>query len=222
MLKLNLFKQQPERCLYVAYYSRTPSTIYPVRYHTALVVLPVTDAETETKPEAETPLTQPSFPSSSSNTATIFHVVNAPVNENGRGRVTWNFKVEKADTRMAETSLRMRLVCLMHLATLSSSTSDAKLEKLLKRIDGNKYADEHPNWYCNNWTQEALQLLVEEKIIDPLPCSPEELWERGAHYARNGRDDNDIHVLPKQMAIPCCDQMGKELPSPMGPAKDEQ
>ncbi|PFH46196.1 hypothetical protein AMATHDRAFT_8092 [Amanita thiersii Skay4041] len=248
-MPINLFKkshsrQGAERSLYLAYYFRTPTPTNPVRYHTALVVLPspspiplaaaaATCAEPQSDESESLPAPTQSSPTRARSpgratsplpyvtTATKFHAFNVPVNENGRGRVTWEFRVERDDPGAPNTPLRLRLVCLLFIGPLSQNVGDHKLEKILKKTNVEaKYMDEFPKYYCTNWMYEALQLLVDEKIIDPLPCSPPDFWEVGGQYADRWMAENHLQV-PYDLPIPCCDRAGVALATPMGPVEEK-
>ena len=60
-----------------------------------------------------------------------------------------------------------------------------------------------------------VQLLVEEKMVDSLPCPPLDFWEIGARYADDWKEHNS-QMVASRMAIPCCDKDGNTLPTPMG------
>lgn len=148
--------------------------------------------------------------------ATKFHVVNVPVNENGRGRVVWQQRVESdyLDVPGPFCNLRSRLACLMFVGHVSSVN---KVERTLKKVQVNKYADEFPDYLCTTWMDEALAVLVNEKVIDPLPASPAEFWEVGAQYADRWKEGYGPHAVEIDEQIPCCDRDGNRFPTPLGP-----
>jgi len=243
----NIFKmrhsKRQENRLYIAYYYRTPTPSNPVRYHTALVVIPTVgpDSKSDSEAASECDSSAPPSPSSSSpaspfgslrshnhasthspshrnasptkaKEATKFHVVNVPVNEGGHGRVVWSYRVESEYTYKPGTGLRARLACLMFVGSVPASS---KVEKILAKVRTNKYADEFPDYVCTTWIDEALLMLVDDKIIDSLPCPPAEFWEIGAHYADQWKEGHGSQV-ECDMAIPCCDRHGNEFPTPLG------
>jgi len=223
-LPVKIFTQRRHRahCLYVAYYYRTPTPNNPVRYHTALIALPVTSV-VESRSDSETtssdgdtcvfiPSSTPIHP-----LAAKFHAVNVPVNNHGKGRVVWKYRAEKEDPHVADTGLRMRLACLMFVGTV---TSGRKLEKVLRSVEANKYADEHPGYLCTSWLSEALSLLVEKRMVDSLPCPPLDFWEIGARYADNWKVQHNSQLVATRMAIPCCDKDGNKLPTPLGAVQE--
>ncbi|KAF8624382.1 hypothetical protein AX15_005901 [Amanita polypyramis BW_CC] len=219
-IPVKIFKKSHKRReLYIAYYYRTPTLCNPVRYHSALVSLPspALDGKSDSEAPSEgegSPTHMHSSPPADHSLAIKFHAVNVPLNENGRGRVLWKYRVEKEDPHVAGTHLRTRLVCLMRVGAVSSNS---KLEKALKKVEADKYADEHPNYVCSMWLCDALSLLVEEKMIDPLASPPAEFWEIGARYADNWKEGHHSQIFATEIAIPCCDKDSKELPTPMGP-----
>ncbi|KAK2459890.1 hypothetical protein APHAL10511_008090 [Amanita phalloides] len=222
-LPVKIFKQRHHHGwqLYIAYYYRTPTPGNPVRYHTALIALPKPVVENKSDSEATTGSESegynPSAPSSADRSLAFkFHAVNVPVNDHGQGRVIWEYRVEKEEPHMAGT-LRMRLACLLLVGTIPS---ESKLERALKKVEANKYADEHPDYVCTTWLYDALSLLVEEKMVDPLPCPPADFWEIGARYADNWKEGHNSQMVAIEMAIPCCDKDGKTLPTPMGPLQE--
>lgn len=130
-LPVNIFNKYHhghcERQLYIAYYYRTPTPNNPVRYHTALVALPTSavESKSDSEPissegEGISTLAPPASSSSDHSLALKFHAVNVPVNDHGRGRVLWEYRVEKEDPSIAGTILRTRLACLMLVGTVSS------------------------------------------------------------------------------------------------------
>jgi hypothetical protein len=149
--------------LYVAYYYRTPTANNPVRYHTALIALPAaaafesrSDSEaTSSDGEGACVFTSSAGSLGNRSVATKFHAVNVPVNNHGKGRIVWEYRAEKGDPHVADTGLRMRLACLMLVGSVSSGR---KLEKVLRKVEANKYADEHPDYLCTTWLSEALSV----------------------------------------------------------------
>ena len=243
-LPVNIFNKHRHRAhrLYVAYYYRTPTPNNPVRYHTALISLPAavafecrSDSEATSSDSEGTCVFIPSAGLSGRRSlATKFHTVNVPVNNHGKGRVVWEYRAEKEDPYMAGTGLRMRLACLMFVGSVSSGR---RLEKVLRKVEANKYADENPDYLCTTWLTEALsvstlqsllysctnyivQLLVEEKMVDSLPCPPLDFWEIGARYADDWKEEHNSQMVASRMAIPCCDKDGNTLPTPMGAARE--
>lgn len=169
-LPVKIFNKRHHRAhhLYVAYYYRTPTSNNPVRYHTALIALPAAPgAESRSDSEATSsdgegtcvfiPSSAPIHP-----LATKFHAVNVPVNNHGKGRVVWKYRAEKEDPYVADTGLRMRLACLMFVGSVSSGR---KLEKVLRSVNANKYADEHPNYLCTSWLSEALSVRNQQSLL---------------------------------------------------------
>ena len=163
-IPVKIFKKgHKRRQLYIAYYYRTPTHCNPVRYHSALVSLPAPAVEGKSDSEAPSegegsPTLSPLSPSSTDHSLAIkFHAVNVPLNDHGRGRVQWKYRVEKEDPHVAGTNLRTRLVCLMHVGAVSSNS---KLEKTLKKVEANKYADEYPDYVCSTWLCEALSVSI--------------------------------------------------------------
>jgi len=224
-LPVKIFNKRRHRAhhLYVAYYYRTPTLNNPVRYHTALIALPAasvvesrSDSETTSSDSEGTcvfiPSSMPIQP-----LATKFHAVNVPVNNHGQGRVVWKYRAEREDPYSADTGLRMRLACLMYVGSVRSGR---KLEKVLRSVEANKYADEHPDYLCTSWLSEALSLLVEKRMVNSLPCPPLDLWEVGARYADNWKVQHNSQLVATHMAIPCCDKDGNALPTPLGAVQE--
>ena len=168
-LPVNIFNKRRHRAhrLYVAYYYRTPTPNNPVRYHTALIALPAA-AAIESRSDSEATSSDGEgtcvfIPSSSHRSlATKFHTVNVPVNNHGKGRVVWEYRAEKEDPCIATTGLRMRLACLMFVGSVSSSR---RLEKVLRKVEANKYADENPDYLCTTWLTEALSVSILQSLL---------------------------------------------------------
>ncbi len=74
----------------------------------------------------------------------------------------WKYRAEKEDPYVADTGLRMRLACLMFVGTV---TSGRKLEKVLRSVEANKYADEHPDYLCTSWLSEALSVSSQPSLL---------------------------------------------------------
>jgi len=103
---------------------------------------------------------------------------------------------------------------------VGSVPASSKVEKTLAKVRTNRYADEFPNYVCTTWLDEALLMLVDDKIIDPLPCPPAKFWEIGAHYADTWKEGHGSQVVESDMAIPCCDKHGNEFPTPLGVSRE--
>ena len=180
----NIFKmrhsKRQENRLYIAYYYRTPTPSNPVRYHTALVVIPTAthDSKSDSEAASEYDSSAPPSPSSHSSpnnaltrspthgtTCTKFHVVNVPVNEGGHGRVVWSYRVESEHPRKSDTGLRARLACLMFVGSVPASS---KVEKVLAKVRTNKYADEFPDYVCTTWLDEALLVSSQRLLFGSL------------------------------------------------------
>lgn len=171
-LPVNIFNKRRHRAhrVYVAYYYRTPTPNNPVRYHTALIALPATstiecrsDSEATSSDGEGTCVFIPS--SGRRSLATKFHTVNVPVNNHGTGRVVWEYRAEKENPCIAGTGLRMRLACLMFVGSVSSGR---RLEKVLRKVEANKYADENPDYLCTTWLTEALSVGTLQSLLRTL------------------------------------------------------
>ena len=149
------------RNLYIAYYARTPKPTTPGRYHTALIVLPDPSPDTTVASMLRRfrYILAPEF---ENKTASKYHVVNVPVaDERGIGRVSWEFRVEKSDATVRDTSLRMRLVALMLVGVVEPREPlgrDETVEEIVRNVDVPKYADDRPKWRCTTWVFEALKV----------------------------------------------------------------
>ena len=138
--------------LYIAYYARTPTPKIPGRYHTALIVLPTRLSTTDIIRLLRYSLSTMSLPESS--TMAKYHVVNVPVaDETGKGRISWEFRVEN-DT----TSLRLKLIALMLVGVIEPIGET--VEEIVRNVDVPKYADERPEWRCTTWVFEALKVRL--------------------------------------------------------------
>ncbi|KAM6490696.1 hypothetical protein JOM56_014039 [Amanita muscaria] len=211
-----------QKCLYIAYYARVPKPTSPGRYHAALVVLPESgSSQTYTRKSTFGRLLSAILPVSSSSTQSKeesikFHVINVPVSDSsGKGRVAWDFRVEKDDTAANGTKLRMRLVALM----LVGSVTIEGVEETLTKVDIPKYTDLRPEWKCTNFLYEALTLLESSGIIPALPSIPlSQFWDMGVQFADKWRTEESVQMLASGAAVPCCDREGKEIAGPLGPA----
>ena len=137
--------------LYIAYYARIPTQKNPGRYHTALIALPL--------PKSIIPF----FTYSLSLPATKYHVVNVPVlDETGKGRVSWQFRVERDAAAAKATSLRLKLIALMSVGVIEEEQT---LEEVVRSVDVPKYADERPEWRCTTWVFEALKVRFRSSLL---------------------------------------------------------
>ena len=153
------------RNLYIAYYARTPKPTSPGRYHTALIVLPDPSPSTtvvRVSRRLRYILSTSPAPEFESKTATKYHVVNVPVaDERGKGRISWELRVEKDDATVRDTPLRMRLVALMLVGVIEPRESvgeDETVEEIVRNVVIPKYADDRPEWRCTTWVFEALKV----------------------------------------------------------------
>jgi hypothetical protein len=140
--------------LYIAYYARTPTQKNPGRYHTGLIVVP-NPRPLSTRDKIRLLILPPE---PESRTATKYHVVNVPVaDETGKGRVSWEFRVEKDDAAAQGTPLRLRLIALMLVGVIAPSQS---IDEIVGNVDIPKYTDERPEWRCTTWVFEALTVRI--------------------------------------------------------------
>lgn len=146
--------------LYIAYYARTPTPKNPGRYHSALIILP-------TRMSTIRLLTSMFLPESK--TATKYHVVNMPVaDETGKGRVSWEFRVEKDATTARGTLLRLKLIALMLVGPIEALGEEKTIEEIVRNVDVPKYVDERPEWRCTTWVFEALKVHFRSFLYSPL------------------------------------------------------
>ncbi|KAF8338347.1 hypothetical protein F5887DRAFT_1238516 [Amanita rubescens] len=212
------------RNLYVAYYARTPRPTSPGRYHTALIVLPDPSPSTtvaRVSRRLRYVLSKSAAPEFESKTASKYHVVNVPVaDERGKGRISWELRVEKDDATVGDTPLRMRLVALMLVGVIEPRESlgeDQTVEEIVRNVDIPKYAEDRPEWRCTTWVFEALKLLNDAKRIPELPSLPiPDFWHIGNQFSDKWRSPESVEMMVPGATVPCCDREGNEIPSPLG------
>ncbi|KAF8635156.1 hypothetical protein AX15_000498 [Amanita polypyramis BW_CC] len=235
--------------LYMAYYARMPSPRLLSHYHAALVVLPDLAVHVRHQKahdgynKAQTPSNsllhrftsalsrKHSIPTEKSECTdqncigTKLDVFNIPArDESGNGRVTWEFRIEKADVHVKGTKLRMRLVALMYVGqvmALEGLGDQDSVEKIVRDVPVPKYADQQPEWNCTRWVFDSLNLLENAGAIPALPSTPvPELWKIGIQFADEWRTDESFQIAGSSKNVPCCDVEGKETSTPLVEAYD--
>jgi hypothetical protein len=75
--------------------------------------------------------------------------------ETGKGRVSWEFRVEKDAAAAKGTLLRLKLIALMLVGVIGEEQT---VEEIVRSVNVPKYADERPEWRCTTWVFEALKV----------------------------------------------------------------
>ncbi|PPQ69924.1 hypothetical protein CVT26_013248 [Gymnopilus dilepis] len=142
-----------ERCLYLAAFNKQKVSRDTSPLHAALIVLPNT-------------------PDASIQDGIILHVVENHLDPIERKHV-WTF--EKPKPVYAH---RRELQSLMLLGKLKNGVSDDNLYRVLDRVPRIRYPEEDPSWKCHHWASDAVDLLVEQKIVNNVVARGSVLWNR--------------------------------------------
>ncbi|KAJ3517916.1 hypothetical protein NLJ89_g197 [Agrocybe chaxingu] len=153
------------RRLYIAFYVRSIRNPDDVKFHTSLLVMQKC----------------PDIGSMERNTLKL-DAVNDITED---GMEYWRYNYSKVNTRT------LRLAGLQLLAKLDDDIKDETLIELLQKVYVSPNADDI-SWRCHNWVWEAVELLVENDIVPPLPdrMTARDVWQVSYNRLESDKFDN--------------------------------
>ncbi|KAI0319106.1 hypothetical protein OF83DRAFT_1112220 [Amylostereum chailletii] len=177
-----LFAGEGKPRLYMGYYDRRRGTANFVGepYHTGLIVAPK-GASLRT--------------STSGEVAMRLHATNSLWRNPTSGQVSMDWRYESKPTTIRTNAL----VGMIYLGKVVHHIITS-LEEFLVQVP---VVNNSPEWMCQHWVFDALQLLRDKTIICPFAGTPQDLWQIGKDSLLARGVGRDIVVL---------DVNGREIP----------
>ncbi|KAJ3509044.1 hypothetical protein NLJ89_g5427 [Agrocybe chaxingu] len=174
------------RRLYMAFYVRSARDENDVKFHTSLLVTPKS----------------PNMQTMERNSLRL-HAMNTV---NASGVEFWRYDYSNVIVRT------FRLAGLQLLAKIESDVTDEVLINLLKQVYVSPNANDL-SWRCRNWAWDAIELLVKNGIVQPLPegMAARDVWQAGYDFIEN----EDLNNMLRE-ALRTCDVRGHPIKSEIG------
>lgn len=142
--------------LYISYYPRGATADDPVKFHTALLLVPKNPQDGSAKESYR------------------FHVKNGLSNVGGVSKEVWEYEDKPTQNRTTQ------LWSVQLLGKLKKDVSDKSLSEFFNA--NVQVVQDDPRWRCRHWVWAAIQALGDAGIIE-LTQLPEEIWNAGIGFA---------------------------------------
>ncbi|KAF9517436.1 hypothetical protein BS47DRAFT_1380531 [Hydnum rufescens UP504] len=164
--------------IYLAFYIRHTSEANPDPFHDGIIITPKGDSKFKDTMR--------------------FHATNhKTVMVGGVAAIPWQFEAITIEKRT------FKLKALLLLGKLSPQVPVSRIEEILSEVP---IVQGDPGWKCHAWTIQAIDKLVEYKIIPGLPISASTIVQNGTAFA------SSVDLLYEE-AVPTCNFYGQAIES---------